>query len=126
MDSIFGQREKSNEIKALSCARLLYIQVEQEVPQRRRTPIFRHRDWRRKCVSTLSSNEMSLTEIASIMAVEREDGQFGLADALRTSVWYVLEIDPSIAGKRFADAAASRLASPRRTQSLQRGTSPAG
>ena len=52
-------------------------------------------------------HEMSLTEIASIIAVEKEDGKFGLADALRTACWYVLEIDPTITGKRFADAAAS-------------------
>ena len=51
-------------------------------------------------------HEMSTTEIASLIAVEVEGGQLGLADALRTSVWYCLEIDPTVTGKRFADSAA--------------------
>ena len=49
------------------------------------------------------AHEMTLTEIASLIAVEVEKGKFGLADALRTACWYCLEIDSSITGKRFAE-----------------------
>jgi hypothetical protein len=51
------------------------------------------------------AHEMSITEIAGIIAVEVEEGLFGLADALRTAAWYALEIDPSIISAVFGDAA---------------------